>query len=173
MCRASCERSRRRIRTRVEGQQTAAASGVFKLADFCMPISPTGSKLFNASEARTASGPAAPQRRCPGAFLCQGCDGGHICAAESGLSSQTRSAGGSLCLATSFPRPRFLRLLTQILPAPGNVASVMRTRRASPIVLGEFANGGRTGHCCTPCACRTLMEMAERSAGGTKNRIAK
>ena len=30
--------------------------------------------------------------------------------------------------------------------------------------FGEFADGGRTGHCCTPCACRTLMEMAERSA---------
>ena len=36
--------------------------------------------------------------------------------------------------------------------------------------FGEFANGGRTGHCCTPCACRTLMEMAERGASGTKNR---
>lgn len=38
--------------------------------------------------------------------------------------------------------------------------------------FGEFANGGRTGHCCTPCACRTLMEMAERGASGSnRNRI--
>jgi hypothetical protein len=31
--------------------------------------------------------------------------------------------------------------------------------------FGEFANGARTGYCCTPCACRALMEMAERNAG--------
>ena len=39
---------------------------------------------------------------------------------------------------------------------------------------GQFANDSKTGHCCTPCACRHLMEMAERSAsGGTiKNRNA-
>lgn len=36
--------------------------------------------------------------------------------------------------------------------------------------FGEFADGGRTGHCCTPCACQALIEMAERSAsrGSTK-----
>ena len=31
--------------------------------------------------------------------------------------------------------------------------------------FGEFADGTRTGHCCTPCACRALIEMAERNAG--------
>lgn len=30
--------------------------------------------------------------------------------------------------------------------------------------FGEFTDGNRTGHCCTPCASRHLMEMAERSA---------
>jgi hypothetical protein len=39
--------------------------------------------------------------------------------------------------------------------------------------FGEFANGGRTGHCCTPCACKALMEMAERGvAGGLRNQNA-
>src|SRR5438105_129878 len=40
--------------------------------------------------------------------------------------------------------------------------------------FGEFADGTRTGHCCTPCACRYLMEMAERAASGgsTKSRDA-
>jgi len=39
--------------------------------------------------------------------------------------------------------------------------------------FGEFANGGRTGHCCTPCACKALMEMAERGVtGGLRNQNA-
>ena len=33
--------------------------------------------------------------------------------------------------------------------------------------FGEFADGARTGHCCAPCACRALMDMAERSASRT------
>jgi hypothetical protein len=32
--------------------------------------------------------------------------------------------------------------------------------------FGQFTDGTRTGHCCTPCACRWLMEMAERGATG-------
>jgi formate dehydrogenase maturation protein FdhE len=30
--------------------------------------------------------------------------------------------------------------------------------------FGQFSNGSRTGHCCTPCACRWLMDTAERAA---------
>jgi hypothetical protein len=33
--------------------------------------------------------------------------------------------------------------------------------------FGELSGGIRTGHCCTPCAYRSLMEMAERSARGS------
>lgn len=29
--------------------------------------------------------------------------------------------------------------------------------------FGEFTDGNRAGHCCTPCACRQLVEMAERA----------
>ena len=32
--------------------------------------------------------------------------------------------------------------------------------------FGQFTNGSRTGHCCTPCACKALMEMAERGVTG-------
>ena len=30
--------------------------------------------------------------------------------------------------------------------------------------LGKFANGEIAGHCCAPCACKALLEMAERRA---------
>jgi hypothetical protein len=32
--------------------------------------------------------------------------------------------------------------------------------------FGGFSDGTRIGHCCTPCACRALMEMAERRVRG-------
>ena len=32
--------------------------------------------------------------------------------------------------------------------------------------FGGFTSGNHTGHCCAPCACRHLVEMAERSASG-------
>jgi len=32
--------------------------------------------------------------------------------------------------------------------------------------FGGFTNGNRTGHCCAPCACRHLLEMAERRGSG-------
>jgi hypothetical protein len=30
--------------------------------------------------------------------------------------------------------------------------------------LGKFADGATAGHCCAPCACKALLEMAERRA---------
>jgi len=33
-------------------------------------------------------------------------------------------------------------------------------------LFGGFTYDNGTGHCCAPCACRHLVEMAERSASG-------
>lgn len=40
--------------------------------------------------------------------------------------------------------------------------------------FGGFTDSNQTGYCCAPCACRHLVEMAERGASGgrTKDRNA-
>jgi hypothetical protein len=55
----------------------------------------------------------------------------------------------------------------QFTPETAIFETIDTSDKALPRKFGEFANGARTGHCCAPCACRALMDMAERSASRT------